>query len=165
MKNWKIILPWNIPFSSKVLWVLVRKAKEEKGAMFKGDTISALPLTYQLSREHALGWTVEETALSPAAAADSNHLLGECHKHTTMPIVVYADSFSFHSTYLKTHSCPFQRTEDWNAAVSLPYNPILPSTLNWSCYLSEFTKKYFIQRQIAWKTQGTLSSGQHFSCD
>lgn len=28
MKNLQIVLPWNIPFSPKVLWVLVREAKE-----------------------------------------------------------------------------------------------------------------------------------------
>lgn len=81
MKNWKIVLPWNIPFSSKVLWVLVRKAKEEKGATFKGHTISVPPLSYQLSREHTLGWTVEESTESFCCWTDFNHLVGECHKH------------------------------------------------------------------------------------
>lgn len=92
-----------------MLWVLVKKAKEDKGAVFKGATVSVPPLTYQFSREHILGWTVEETAPSPSDKQNSTIY----HAIWTLPIMAYAEfrfSFSFHSTQLKIHSYPFQRT-------------------------------------------------------
>lgn len=138
MKNWKIVLTWNIPFSSKVVQVTARKAKEEIGAMFKGDAVSVPP---QLSRAHT-GLDCGRNSTESFCWTDFNHLSGECHKHmtvTTMCGICWLVFISFHA--VKYPLLPISK--HWNASVFLPYSLTSSRALNCFCYLSE---KYFIQK-------------------
>lgn len=137
MKNWKISLPWNILFSSKVLQVPVREAKEEMGAMFKGDAVSVPLCVHPPAQQSHTGLDCGRNSTEFFSWTDSSYLLGECHKHMTVPVMCGIGWLIFIPSYAAEYPLLLISEE----SVFLPYHLTLSRTLN--CYLSQ---KYFIQK-------------------
>lgn len=92
--------------------------------------------THQLSRVHT-GLDCGRNSTKFFCWTDSSYLLGECHKHMTVPVMCGIGWLIF----IPSHAAKYPLLLISEESVFLPYHLTLSRTLN--CYLSQ---KYFIQK-------------------